>query len=85
MKSGLNTVPPMTGYRPVSCAFRDRLEQLALRQSPCRLRFRHHGRDARAEGVITDIVTADGGEFLLLGKTGERIRLDAGRDVQPLG
>ena len=75
----------MPDYVPVSCAFHDRLEHLAMRRARCRVLFGGHAEETCVEDVVTDIVTADGAEFLILGATGGRVRLDTILDIEPLG
>jgi len=66
-----------TDYVPVACAFHDRLEHLALRRTSCRVHYMD-GPDSRvAAGIVRDILTADGAEYLILGAASTRIRLDA--------
>ena len=71
--------------RPRHLYFDDRLEHLALRQTACRVRKCRDAQEAIAEGIISDIVTADRDEFPILDPAGERIRTNTTRDNRLLG
>jgi len=81
----------MNNQGPVSCALLDNLELLAIRRTPCRIRYRHGNRyHAVAQGVIRDFQIMDGAEYLIFednppirGQTGV-IRLDAITEIEPL-
>ena len=73
----------MDAYVPVACSFHDELEHLAMRRTRCR--FRLAGDDAvDTEGVIADIITAGGAEYVVLEGSDRRIRLDHIAAIQPL-
>lgn len=73
----------MDAYIPVACSFHDELEHVAMRGTRCR--FRLAGDDSvDAEGVIADIVTDGGAEFIVLKSSGRRIRLDHIAAIQRL-
>jgi len=73
----------MDAYIPVACSFHDELEHLAMRRTPCRFRLAND--DAvDAEGVIADIITSGGAEYVVLEGSGRRIRLDHIKAIAPL-
>ena len=73
------------GYRPISCSVHDRLEALAVRSRPCRIRHRTpEGAVESAEGRIVDIFARQGEEFLRM-DGGEEIRLDRLVEVEDAG
>lgn len=65
-----------TPYKPISCEFHDRLEDLATLRKSVRIRLRgENGEDLQRDAVITDVFARDGEEFLSM-STGEAFRLD---------
>lgn len=63
-------------YLPVSCAFYDQLELLAMRRSKVSLIYELNEKPIRTEGIIEDVYSAeDRVEYLRL-SSGEVIRLD---------
>lgn len=74
----------MADYVPVACGFHDHLEHLALGRRICRVTFVEAGREQVVEGMIADIITTQGAEFLVLAGTDDRIRLDRIRAVRPV-
>lgn len=56
-----------------------------MRQTACRVRKCRDEQEAIAEGIISDIVTADRDEFPILEPAGERIRTNTTRDNRLLG
>lgn len=74
----------MKDYVPIACALHDRLEHLALRQQRCRIDYASGSGESHINGVVADILTADGAEYLVVAETGQRIRLDAIIAIQPL-
>lgn len=73
----------MSDYVPVACSFHDRLEHLAMRRIPCRIRYLAEGRELFRDGLIRDIMTASGAEYLVLEGDAERIRLDRIVGIEP--
>lgn len=82
--------PVTDGYQPIDCSVHDRLEDLAVRQVVCRIRYMAvstSGRnateeEAEMEGRIVDVFARDGEEFLRTDE-GREIRLDRLRAVAP--
>lgn len=60
-------------YRPIDCGLHDRLQLLALRRRPVRLRLAGDGETL--EAAIEDVFSRDGAEWIRLA-TGREIRLD---------
>lgn len=83
-------VNQITTYQPIDCSVHDRLEDLAVRQVVCRIRYTvasASGRnateeEAELEGRIVDVFARDGEEFLRTDE-GREIRLDRLRAVAP--
>lgn len=73
-------------YRPISCHDHDRLLDLATRRIPVWVRYLLQGQECRLQGLILDVYTRDGAEFLRMDQ-GEPIRLDALLEVdgRPFG
>jgi Rho-binding antiterminator len=66
----------MKSYTPIDCSAYDQLEALATLQTPCSVRCMDNGTETQRNGIISDIFTRDGAEYLKL-HTGEIIRLDS--------
>ena len=65
-----------TEYTPISCAAHDELLALATKRQRCELVVRGaDGGTARLEGVIQDVYTSEGAEYLRL-NDGSVVRLD---------
>ena len=63
-------------YRPIDCGAHDRLLALATRGIPCSLDIEPAGgRVSRVRGVIVDVYSSAGAEYLRLAD-GRRFRLD---------
>jgi Rho-binding antiterminator len=62
-------------YQKISCSYYDQLEALATKRTHCVIVFLSEGKEETAEGVITDLFSKEGAEFLQLDK-GITIRLD---------
>ncbi|MGO4329687.1 hypothetical protein AB4Z48_06135 [Cupriavidus sp. 2TAF22] len=63
-------------YRPISCEFHDRLEDLATVRKPVQIHYRDaDGTPQQRTATITDVYGRGGVEYLTL-KTGETLRLD---------
>lgn len=63
-------------YRPISCAFHDRLEALATRGKPVLIVFRHwNGQSEQITSLIKTWETRAGEEYLIL-ESGPNLRLD---------
>lgn len=63
-------------YRPISCDFHDILEAAATTRRPVTVEFCDlQAAIVQRQARIADLVTRDGGEYLLL-DTGDSIRLD---------
>lgn len=63
-------------YIPISCAIHDKLVDLAVRKKASDLRVRgDSGEEQVVTGVIVDVFTRDGAEYLRL-EEGDLIRLD---------
>jgi Rho-binding antiterminator len=63
-------------YDPIDCSLHDRLEELATLRQPCDVEFRtEDGRRQTASGVIADVYSREGAEYLRLAD-GVAVRLD---------
>ena len=62
-------------YTPIQCDLVDELHIRAMRSRDVTLRFAENGVTTERGGVITDVFTKDGAEFLTLAD-GLKIRLD---------
>ena len=71
-------------YKPVACGFHDRLEHLAIRRTPCQILLRQEAGERTVDGVIADIQTSGGAEYVVLAGKDERIRLDEIVDIRTL-
>jgi len=69
----------ITPYQPVSCELHSQFELLAMHGTPCRLKLKSAQKPEILTGQITDIITRDKAEYLILkdseGKT-RQVRLD---------
>ncbi len=65
----------VTRYRPLACSLYDNLEAFATKHDHCTIIFRGEGGEEQIEGVIADLFSNDGVEFLKL-DTGKTVRLD---------
>jgi len=63
-------------YTPIDGASYAELEKLAMHRERCRIVFRAEGLPTIRTGVIRDLLTRPGEEFLVLA-AGTQIRLDA--------
>ena len=66
-------------YRPISCDYHDELEAAAMHKEPVELEFELEGVPQRERGVVDDVYTADGAEFIRFSSDGGgplEIRLD---------
>lgn len=71
-------------YRPISCNFYDELVLLAMRSTDCTIRLLDaEGRPFQIQGIIKDLETRSGEEFMLL-QDGRRFRLDQIQQVNDL-
>lgn len=73
----------MSDYRPIDCVLHERLEFAALRRERVRLALA----DGRLEGLVLDVFTRDGAEWLKLEDPAGQIvilRLDAITGVGPI-
>lgn len=69
----MNTERP---YRPISCEFHDRLEDLATLRKAVRIGYRDEsGMEQVGDAVITDVFARDGEEFVVL-DSARHVRLD---------
>jgi Rho-binding antiterminator len=75
--------PPMSksdspGYEPVSCDYHDQLEEAAMHRKNVELEFALEGVPQKETGVIADVYTAQGAEFVKFDAPGGavEIRLD---------
>ena len=69
----------MTDYVPIDCDQHSVLELLAMRRVPVTLEgVDEQGEACRLQGVVCDVVTRDGGEYLVLACADRRVstRLD---------
>lgn len=65
-------------YRPISCDYHDELEAASMHKERVELEFDLDGVTQRETGVVDDVYTADGAEFIRF-RTGAgqlEIRLD---------
>ena len=64
-------------YVPISCSYYDRLEAWAVRHERVHIQYRQagHADDLRLDGIITDLFSRDGAEYLKV-NSGLVIRLD---------
>lgn len=65
-------------YRPISCDYHDELEAAAMHKEQVDLEFELEGVTQRERGVVDDVYTAGGAEFVRF-RTGQgsvEIRLD---------
>jgi len=70
------TDPDPATYQPISCDFHDLLEALATQRRPTTVHFvGEDGAPAQRQGVITDLYSRGGAEYLVL-DAGEPLRLD---------
>lgn len=79
---------PFTDYKPIPCAFHERLEFAVLRRQKLKLQLLQvAGRNAEEIALPTDVFTRDGAEWIDLvwsdGSTG-RVRLDAILRAEPV-
>jgi Rho-binding antiterminator len=75
-RTGSSAVNDADGYEPVDCSLHDRLEELATLRQPCELEFStESGGRETARGVIRDVYTEGGAEYVRLGD-GPTVRLD---------
>jgi Rho-binding antiterminator len=51
-------------YRPISCDYHDELEAAAMHKERVDLEFELEGVTQRERGVVDDVYTADGAEFI---------------------
>ena len=58
-------------YRPISCDYHDELEAAAMHKARVELEFELEGVPQRENGVVEDVYTANGAEFV-------RFRAEAG-------
>jgi transcriptional antiterminator Rof (Rho-off) len=66
-------------YEPVSCDYHDQLEEAAMHKKRVELEFDLEGVTQKESGTISDVYTADGGEFVKFVTDGSgpvEIRLD---------
>jgi Rho-binding antiterminator len=65
-------------YEPVSCDYHDQLEAAAMHKTPVELEFDLNGVSQKERGMVEDVYTADGAEFIRFSsETGSlEIRLD---------
>jgi transcriptional antiterminator Rof (Rho-off) len=56
----------MSDYRPVGCDAHSVLELLAMRRCKVRVTYLDHSEVAVVEGVIVDLLTRSGAEFLVM-------------------
>lgn len=65
-------------YRPISCDYHDELEAAAMHKESVDLEFELEGVPQRERGVVEDVYTADGAEFVRFRADGHalEIRLD---------
>lgn len=66
------------GYSPISCDDHDRLEDVSVRKQEVELEFERQGITQRERGLISDVYTADGAEWVRLrrGEDELEIRMD---------
>ena len=70
-------------YKPVDCDFTDELESLSTRRQSVDISyFDESGQSRHGRGVITDMVTRDHADYLVLANE-EEIRLDRIAWVRP--
>ena len=62
-------------YTPISCQFHDHLLEKATLKEPTEILFLKEGQSVSIEGIIIDVFTLKGEEFLKM-SDGEIIRLD---------
>ena len=72
----------MKDYEPIACAVHDQLEHHAIRHTLCRIRYLDDDAAVIVNDRIADIVTEQGAEYLILEKSGLRIRLDLIQSIQ---
>jgi Rho-binding antiterminator len=72
-------------YQPVSCDYHDELEAAAMHKTPIELEFELEGVPQRESGVIADVYTANGAEFVRFETNGAaiEIRLDQIISIRP--
>jgi len=65
-------------YRPISCDYHDELEAAAMHKERVALEFELEGVPQRENGVVDDVYTANGAEFIRFRTEGGalEIRLD---------
>jgi len=65
-------------YRPISCDYHDELEAAAMHKERVELEFELEGVTQSERGVVDDVYTADGAEFIRFRTEGSalEIRLD---------
>jgi Rho-binding antiterminator len=65
-------------YRPISCDYHDELEAAAMHKEQVELEFELEGVPQRENGVVDDVYTAGGAEFVRFrtGGGAVEIRLD---------
>lgn len=51
-------------YEPVSCDYHDQLEEAAMHKKKVELEFALEGVPQKEQGVIADVYTANGAEFV---------------------
>lgn len=62
-------------YTPISCDDHDRLEDVSVRKQQVELEFDRQGVRQRERGLIADVYTADGAEWVRLSATGGELEI----------
>ncbi|MCA1733644.1 MAG: Rho-binding antiterminator [Acidobacteria bacterium] len=63
------------GYTPISCDDHDRLEDVSVRKQQVELEFDRQGVRQRERGLIADVYTAGGAEWVRLSRTGGELEI----------
>lgn len=63
-------------YQPIDCNLHSYLEHFATKKEQVKISFKNAGETKMIEGVIIDIQTIKGEEFIIIEKSSKSIRLD---------
>lgn len=74
-------------YQPVSCDYHDQLEAAAMHKQEVELEFEAKGERVRERGIIADVFTREGAEYVKVAKPAGSIelRLDQILSMRELG
>ena len=74
-------------YQPVSCDYHDQLEAAAMHKQPVELEFEENGTRHNERGIIADVFTREGAEYVTVkGESASlEIRLDRILSMKDVG